>query len=207
MNQKEITFDVETSGTYHYDRGELQEDGTVKLLKQNGILQLTAKIKIGGETKSVYNEYMQPLRGQLIDPGALKVNGITMEQIQGFQTPREAFDKFMDIINVYIDPYDKKDKFTLSGYNARFDDNFLRQWFTNIDPSVWYGSYFRWPAIDISNMAAEYIGDGWKTMENFKLMTVAEKLGIEIDESRAHDSLYDVEITELIHGLLRGEML
>jgi DNA polymerase-3 subunit epsilon len=36
-------------------------------------------------------------------------------------------------------------------------------------------------------------------MENFKLMTVARTLGIEVDESQLHDALYDVKLTKEIY--------
>ena len=36
-------------------------------------------------------------------------------------------------------------------------------------------------------------------MENFKLMTVARFLGIEVDESQLHDALYDVKLTKEIY--------
>ncbi len=183
MFDKLIIFDTETTGTDP---------------KVNGMAQLTAQVIINGIEKDLYNEFFKPLPGQMVEPKALEVNGLTMDQLRGFQEPRIAFDKFMNIIELWVDPFDKKDKFTLVGYNSRFDDDFMRQWFRNVDDSVWYGSFFRWPAIDVANLAAVYIGDGWKEMENFKLATVAKHLGLEVDESRLHDSEYDVDVTAIL---------
>jgi len=36
------------------------------------------------------------------------------------------------------------------------------------------------------------------SMPNFKLMTVAKHIGLDIDESKAYDAIYDVEITREI---------
>jgi DNA polymerase-3 subunit epsilon len=36
-------------------------------------------------------------------------------------------------------------------------------------------------------------------MENFKLKTVAQEMGIEVDESKLHDAKYDLELTYQIY--------
>lgn len=206
MISKEIIFDSETTGVHHYDQGEILPDGSVKFIKQNGMVQLTAQVVIDGKNKEIYNEFFKPIPGQLVEPKALEVNGLTMEQLRASQEPRIAFDKLMNIVELWVDPYDKKDKFTLIGYNSRFDDDFMRQWFKNIDDSVFYGSFFRWPAIDVANLAAVYIGDGWKDMENFKLATVAKELGLEVDDAKLHDSAYDVDVTMRMYRFLCEKM-
>jgi len=204
--KNEMILDAETSGLHHEDYVEYLPDGTARILKQNGIVQLTAHAFINGEEKFHYNEFFKPLPGQLVDPKALEVNGLTMDQLRGFQDPRIAFDLFMDKVKIFIDPYDKKQKFTIVGYNVRFDDEHLRKWFKNIDEKTWYGSYFRWPAVDVANLAAVYLKDRYVDMPDFKLMTVAATLGIEIDPEKAHDSNYDVEITRQLFRLLCEKM-
>lgn len=39
-------------------------------------------------------------------------------------------------------------------------------------------------------------------MENFKLMTVAKAVGIEVDESRLHDAEYDIDLTYQIFKIV-----
>jgi DNA polymerase-3 subunit epsilon len=39
------------------------------------------------------------------------------------------------------------------------------------------------------------------TMKDFKLKTVAETLGIKIDESKLHDAMYDIELTWRIYKI------
>jgi len=40
-------------------------------------------------------------------------------------------------------------------------------------------------------------------MENFQLMTVARALKVDVDTSKAHDSLYDIEITKQVYDKLK----
>lgn len=43
-------------------------------------------------------------------------------------------------------------------------------------------------------------------MENFKLMTVAKTMGIEIDENKLHDATYDIELTRDIFYKIINKM-
>lgn len=43
-------------------------------------------------------------------------------------------------------------------------------------------------------------------MENFKLMTVARTMGIEIDENKLHDATYDIELTRDIFYKIINKM-
>ena len=43
------------------------------------------------------------------------------------------------------------------------------------------------------------------TMENFKLMTVAKTVGIQIDESKLHDAMYDIYLTREIYNRIITE--
>jgi len=47
-------------------------------------------------------------------------------------------------------------------------------------------------------MAAYHFMETRSQFPNFKLMTVAKYIGIEVDESRAHDAMYDIEVTKEI---------
>jgi DNA polymerase-3 subunit epsilon len=51
-------------------------------------------------------------------------------------------------------------------------------------------------------LASEYLLEKRVAMENFKLMTVARAVGIEIDESKLHDAQYDIELTRTIYKIV-----
>ncbi len=180
---KTIFFDVETSGT---------DD------KKNGILQLAGEIELDEVVKERFDYKMKVFPDQIIEDSALEANGFTREQIEGFADPFECFLKFTKMLNKYVDRFKKTDKFTLVGYNSRFDDGFLREWFINCHER-YYGAYFHWPAIDVSNMVAVKYRKVRSHFPNFRLMTVAKILKIEVDESKAHDAVYDTAITKAIY--------
>jgi DNA polymerase-3 subunit epsilon len=188
---KAMYFDIETSGT---------DD------KKHGILQLAGLIEIDETFVEGFNFFMKPFPNKEINDKALEANGITRDRINSneFEQPTRVYESFIQILDKYIDRYDKGDKFTLIGYNARFDDAFLRNWFED-NFNKYYGAYFHWPAIDVSNMAAVKYRDWRHKFKNFQLMTVANKLNINIDITKAHDAMYDTKVTRAIFRKLIGD--
>lgn len=158
---------------------------------QNGTIQISGIIEIGGVVKEEINYWVAPFSQDVIEPKALEVNRMTEEDIMGFQNPSIIYMQLINTLQKYVDKFNRKDKFQLVGYNARFDDDFLRAWFRK-NNDKYYGSFFSWPAIDITNLIALKLLNKRHELENFKLMTVARYLGIEVDESKAHDAMYDV---------------
>ncbi len=185
---KTIFFDTETSGT---------DD------KKNGILQLAGEIELDGNVFENFDYKMKPFPDQIIEDSALESNGFTRKQIEGFADPFDCSVQFIRMLNKYVDRFDKSDKFTLVGYNSRFDDGFLREWFINCHEK-YYGAYFHWPAIDVSNMVAVKYRKVRSHFPNFKLMTVAKILKIDVDESKAHDAVYDTAVTKAIYQKCLG---
>ena len=101
---------------------------------------------------------------------------------------------------IWID--NKQDKFFLAGYNnASFDNQFLRAWFLQ-NGDKYFGSYFWSNSIDVMVLATPYLASQRSQMENFKQGTVAKALGIEIDESRLHDALYDIQVCKSIYDIV-----
>jgi DNA polymerase-3 subunit epsilon len=180
---KEIFFDVETSGVDY---------------KKNGILQLAGTIEMDGERVESFDFKMKPFPDQIIEDEALEANGITRSQIESFADPHNCYIQFIRILGKYVDRFDRSDKFTLIGYNSRFDDDFMREWFKRCNDK-YYGAYFFWPAIDVANMVAVKYRKVRSQFPNFKLMTVAKALKIEVDESRAHEAGYDTMITRAVY--------
>lgn len=106
------------------------------------------------------------------------------------------------MLDKYVSKYDKKDKFFLAGYNnASFDNQFLRAWFLQ-NNDKYFGSYFWSNSIDIMVMATPYLAPKRAEMENFKQGAVAKTLGIQVDDSKLHDALYDIEICRAIYDVV-----
>ena len=183
---KRIYIDVETTGTEP---------------EANGIVQLSGMVEIDGKEMERFNHRIKPFPTDVINPASLAVSGNTEESIKGFNDPQVVYNSFVSMVLGHVDKYDKRNKFHFIGYNAKFDSDFVRAWFAK-NGDKYYGSLFWNPAIDVMNMAAVRLMEIRPEMENFKLMTVAKQWGINVDESRLHDAMYDIEITKKLFDIL-----
>ena len=109
-------------------------------------------------------------------------------------------------MNKYIDPYNKRDKFALIGYNAKFDYDFLRKWFEKQSFS-YFGSFVWFPPIDVMNLAAFDSIERRSEIPNFKLGSLAKAYGINLIEDDLHDAFYDISITRDLYHRLRPSLL
>jgi DNA polymerase-3 subunit epsilon len=184
---KILAFDLETTG--------------VKFWK-NGIHQISGKFVIDGNVVESFNFKVKPYKDAIIEDSALAVSGITKDDLDSYMEMKDCYNEFVAILSKYVDKFSKTDKFHLLGYNnASFDNQFLRAWFTQnatTEKEAQYGNYFgSWfwsDTIDVMVLASNKLKGKRHLMENFKQSTVAKYLGIEIDESKLHDALYDIEI-------------
>lgn len=184
---KYLVFDVETTGTMHWKHCIHQLS---VLVVQDGVVKETADFKVKPHNKGI------------IEEEALKVSGVTLEQIQAYPEQSTVHTQLTQLLAKYVNKFDKKDKFFLLGYNnASFDNNFLRSFFTQCDDK-YFGSWFWSSSLDVMVLAAEYLKKERHLMEDFKLKTVAAYLGINVDESRLHDAIYDIELTYEIYKIV-----
>jgi DNA polymerase-3 subunit epsilon len=58
-----------------------------------------------------------------------------------------------------------------------------------------FGSWFWYPCLDVMLVWAQILQPVRAELSNFKLATVARYCGIKVDDSRLHDSQYDIELT------------
>ena len=180
---------------------DLETSGTDK--NRHGIIQIAGIIEIDGEEKERFNFDVSLFPGDIVNKEALEINKKTIEEISLYPRPLEVYKAFLGIVDRFVSRFDKNDKFYLVGYNSRFDDDFLREWFLKFQYKF-YGSYFFWPSIDVANMAALHFMEDRKNLKDFKLMTVAQKAGVDISGGVAHDAAYDVGITRELFYKLRG---
>jgi len=180
---KLLYFDVETTGLD---------------AKTNAIHQLSGAIEIDGKIVEKFNFKVRPFEGAVITKEALDVAGVTAEQINEYTPEDVIYREFIAMLDRHCDRFNKLDKFFLVGFNnASFDNQFLREFFLR-NNDVYFGSWFWSGSLDVFILATQKLMEVRHTMKDFKLKTVAETLGIKIDESKLHDALYDVEITREI---------
>jgi DNA polymerase-3 subunit epsilon len=189
MDVKILFFDGETTGLDS---------------KQHCLHQLGCIIDINGEIKERFSLNIRPPADAIITPEALKVSGVTQEQIMAYDSVSANHSTLTSKLSRYVSKFDKTDKFYLCGFNNRsFDDGFLRRFFNDAGDN-YFGSWF-WPnSLDALVLATEKMIEKRPYMKNFQQGTVAEHLGIVIDQSKLHDAIYDVEVCRQIYYKLKG---
>jgi len=193
QNEKLIFIDVETTGT---------------LAERHGLIQLSGCVQTAGEVRDYFDYFLRPYPADMIEDEALRVTGIDRRQLlpagdpdflqvagQDFAEPFDVFAAFKQMLARYVDPYDKADKFQFVGYNAHsFDMPFMRRfWEKNNDR--FFGSWFWYPCLDVMLVWGQILHLERAGLPNFRLATVARHCGIDVDESRLHDSRYDIDLT------------
>ena len=191
--QKLLFIDVETTGVNP---------------ESNGLTQVSGCVQIGDEVQETFDYFVRPFPQDLIEIAALEVTGMNRRQFlspdhpdhlavpgQNFEDPKVVFERLAAMLAKYVSKFDKADKFQFVGYNAHsFDMPFMRRfWEKNGDR--FFGSWFWYPCLDVMLVWAQILLPVRAELSNFKLATVARYCGIKVDDSRLHDSLYDIELT------------
>jgi DNA polymerase III epsilon subunit-like protein len=171
---------------------DCETTGTDK--KKHGLIQFAGKIVVDGKIVDSFNITAAPFPDDVIDAEALAVNGLTEMIIRSYQTPKAAYRQFIDIISKHCDRYHRQDKMHFTGWNADFDADFVREFFEkNGDP--YFGSWFWYPILDVSKLAGLQLAPRRHEMVNFRLTQVAHFLQVDVDEAKAHDAMYDIDLT------------
>lgn len=182
-------FDLETTGVD---------------LKKHGIHQIAGCFEVNGEVVEQFNIRVAPNPKAIIEQEAMTICGVAEEQIRAYPEMGGVYREFCQMLSKYVERYSKTDKIWLVGYNNRsFDDNFLMAWFVQ-NQDTFFGAWFWTDSLDVLVLASQYLINRRREMPNFKLMTVARELGIDVDESRLHDALYDIELTRAVYRIVTG---
>lgn len=181
------------------------EETTGTDAKKNAIHQLSGKILIDGEVKENFDFHIAPFEGAVIDPKALEVSGVTEEQIKSYPKQEVVYNQIITMLDKYVSKYDKTDKFYLGGFNVQhFDNEFFREFFLR-NGNKYFGSYFFSNSMDVMLLATPYLVDKRPTMTNFKQSSVADALGIKLDESKLHSADYDIWLSLAIYDKVCGK--
>lgn len=160
---------------------------------KHGVIQISGVIEINGEVKEEFNLIVNPFANDVIEEKALQKNGRDRDTLFKNLPPEEAFKKLEEILGKYVKKTDKTDKFFFLAYNANFDEEFLRKWFSKCG-SNYFGSWFFVPVIDVMGLAALSLLEERPSMPDFKLGTVLDKMSIK-PEGSLHDGLVDIKAT------------
>lgn len=167
-----------------------------------GIHQISGLIEIDGEVKEEFNFKVRPRADAQYSQEALDTCGVTKEQVLAYEPMALVYSKLIALLSKYVDKFDKTDKFFMVGYNnASFDTPLLRQFF-ECNKDVYFGSWFWSHTLDVMVLSGFFLSEYRPKMPNFKQGTVAKTLGVEVDDSRLHDALYDIHICRQIFKVL-----
>ena len=165
------------------------------------LIQLSGIIRIDKKDVEKFNFYIKPFENSEVTEKALEVQGRTLEELKTdkYVEEKEVYKQCINILDKYIDKYDRTDKFIVAGYNVRFDVDILKAFFQR------HGNNFLFSYLDSSMLDPLYsirllqIAEVLPVLENNKLETWCKHFGIEL---KAHDSLEDIEATKKLIGKL-----
>jgi len=183
MSKKVLYLDVETTGMDPL---------------RNDIIQLAAIVEIDGKVVAEKNLKCQPLDWDNVSIEAINISGNTIESLQSYMPPAEAYKEFLALLDSHVDKYAPEDKFYPSGYNLSFDLGFISHFFKKQGNNYW-GSYIKWKGIDPLPLLHYLEYRGKISLSNYKLVTVCEYFGIELT---AHDALSDAKAVKEILRIL-----
>lgn len=153
----------------------------------NDVIQVACIPFINGKEYESFNEFCQPKNWNSIDDMAVKVHGISIEQMKTFQSSEDLVEKLVQYIRKF------NIKFIMAGYNTNFDKSFIGSLFAKVGRSNDFSSIFSTEIRDVY-ARARHIKDKLNT-KKYKLVNLAEEFNIEID---AHDALSDIRATLLV---------
>ncbi len=183
-------FDLETTGTNP---------------AKHGIHQISGEIVINDIVKESFNFNVRPNPKAIIEDEALAIANVSKEDVQNYTPMEEVHKELINMLSKYVDRYNKYDKFHLVGFNnASFDNNFFRGFFLQ-NNDKYFGSWFWSDTIDVMCLASNYLKSERHKLKNFQLSTVAQHLGITVEEDKLHDAYYDIYLTKEIYNIVTNK--
>ena len=186
---KIIYIDTETTG--------LEPD-------RHGVHQISGYVEKDGVPVDRFNYKVRPRTGCMITPKALEVANVTVEQLKEYPEMGRVYRDFTGMLSKHINKFNKKDKAFFAGYNAHFDNGFIRKFMGDCGDQF-FGSWFYSGNIDVMVLALNKLKRERENMANFQLMTVAEHMGMKVDKERGHDAMYDIFLTREMYCKIEGQ--
>ena len=163
--------------------------------EKSALIQLSGIIEVNGTEKEKFNFYIKPFENSEVNEKALEVQGRTLGELGTEKYIDESiiYKKFLEILDKYIDKYDKNDKFIVAGYNVKFDIDILKALFERNNNKFLF-SYFNSSMLDpLYSVRLLQVAGMLPVLENNKLETWCKYFNIEL---KAHDSLQDITATK-----------
>lgn len=159
--------------------------------RKNPILTLAGIIEMNGSPVEEFYFKVKPFTGQTVEDTALKVNGITREEIEKFEDPLIVHNKLNITLGKYCNKYDRNDKYILAGHNIAYDLGMLKVFYELCGDSYLY-SWVDYHVLDTMALAIALKQFGNISPLNVKLETLAKYFNIPLT---AHNALNDIRAT------------
>jgi len=149
-----------------------------------------------GKELGTWSKLFIPPAGTEFSAGAVEINGYDLERIKAETTLDygQAHAEFTEFLSQFVNRYDKTDKLNFVAYNAPFDSEFVRSWFSSAGDNF-FGAYFWNPAMCVMQKAAWAFPEARPKFPNFKLGTLCKLTGLGWEDDEGHDALYDIRKT------------
>lgn len=149
-----------------------------------------------------FDFFMKPFPEDKIEPGALKVQNITLDELMKRPDPNVVYKKVKTILDKYVNRYaklppQKKKKYTFVAYNASFDSDHFRAWMEKCGDD-YYRSYFRTPPLCTMQLAVANLSNYIHLLPNFKLGTVSKFAVSNVNKNNLHMSSEDVKLSKAL---------
>ena len=161
----------------------------------HALIQLAGLIEIGGEVVEEFNYRLKPIKGQMINPKALVVSGVTLDEIRAYRDSQDSYMEFLGLLEKYIDRFDKSDKFLWVGQNPRFDYGFVEALFNRYENPYLY-SFVSYHLIDIASIAMALKDAKRIELKSLKLDSIAQAFDVQFEP---HNALEDAKACREIY--------
>lgn len=182
---KIIFFDTETTGL----------DWRV-----NGVHQLAGEIMINGDIVDGFNYRVQPFENCKMDKKSLEISNTSTEDILGYKKEPQV----MLLFSLMLQKYNTDgERFFLAGWRVpEFDVHFLKALYKRNSVDDEFRKLFYSNYIDVKSLASQYLLSSRLEMSSFRLLPVAEYLGIKADKNKLHGAAYDAYLCRLIYQIV-----
>jgi DNA polymerase-3 subunit epsilon len=172
ISNKRLYIDTETTGT----------------TSNSAVLQIAGIIEVNGEVKRTFEINMTPHLGAdiQVNKDFHRVNGT-----KNVISQKRGYELFKRELEVYVNKFNPKEKFHFLAYNAPFDGARMYEFFRRNGDNFFHSYFFR-PYICLMQRAAWVLAEERHLLPNFKLGTVCDHVGIDIDPDQLHDGTYDI---------------
>ncbi len=167
---------------------------TTGITDNSAVVQIAGAVEIDGEVKEWFNIRCKPHKGADISEQALKVIGLTLDELNQEQDPSDGLKEFEEVLTRHIDRYDKNDKLIMVCHNYPFDFRMLYNFYKRLNNKYLGGLIdFKLNVCTLSTIKSLQVAGKLPRLDNNKLETWCEHFGIELEN--AHDALSDIKAT------------